>query len=149
MLRSIDELKKIRDDNQGLLFLRKNPQTSSEKREILVCGGTGCHSSMSKEIVEVFNVEIEKMNLMDKVSCHITGCFGFCEKGPIVKVFPDDDFYTEKHYYLMSVFRNLFINSIEAIPKSYQGDIFLIQKKSLASLSSDQVSGNCLTFDHF
>ncbi len=41
----------------------------------------------------------------------------------------DDDFYTEKHYYLMSVFRNLFINSIEAIPKSYQGDIFLIQKK--------------------
>ena len=41
----------------------------------------------------------------------------------------DDDFYTEKHYYLMSVFRNLFINSIEAIPKFYQGDIFLIQKK--------------------
>lgn len=95
MLRSIDELKKIRYDNQGLLFLRKNPQTSSEKREILVCGGTGCHSSMSKEIVEVFNVEIEKMNLTDKASCHITGCFGFCEKGPIVKVFPDDVFYTE------------------------------------------------------
>lgn len=41
----------------------------------------------------------------------------------------DDDFYTEKHYYLMSIFRNLFINSIEAIPKSHQGDIYLIQKK--------------------
>lgn len=95
MLRSIDELKKIRDDNQGLLFLRKNQQTSSEKREILVCGGTGCHSSMSKEIVVNFNDEIEKMHLSDKVSCHITGCFGFCEKGPIVKVFPDDVFYTE------------------------------------------------------
>lgn len=42
----------------------------------------------------------------------------------------DDDFYTKRHYYLMSVFRNLLINSIEAIPKSYQGNIFLIQKKS-------------------
>ncbi|MGB4588585.1 MAG: SLBB domain-containing protein, partial [Clostridiaceae bacterium] len=50
---------------------------------------------MSKEIVEIFKDEIDKMNLTDKVSCHITGCFGFCEKGPIVKVFPDDVFYTE------------------------------------------------------
>ena len=95
MLNNIDDLKKIREDNQGLLFLRKNPQTLSKKREILVCGGTGCHSSMSKEIEATFNDEIEKMQLSDKVTCHITGCFGFCEKGPIVKVFPDDVFYTE------------------------------------------------------
>lgn len=95
MLKNIDDLRKIREDNQGLLFLRKNTNTASEKREILVCGGTGCHSSQSKEIMENFNIEIRKMHLTEKVTCHTTGCFGFCEKGPIVKVFPDDVFYTE------------------------------------------------------
>ncbi len=95
MLRSIEDLKKVRDENQDLLSLRKNPDTHSGKREILVCAGTGCHSAMSHEIVGEFNDEIEKLNLKDKASCHITGCFGFCEKGPIVKVFPDDVFYTE------------------------------------------------------
>jgi len=95
MLKNIEDLRKIREENQGLLFLRKNPNITSEKKEILVCGGTGCHSSQSKEIMEAFNVEIEKMNLTGKASCHITGCFGFCEKGPIVKVYPDDVFYTE------------------------------------------------------
>lgn len=95
MLNSIDDLKKIRENGQGLLFLRKNIDTVSPKREILVCAGTGCHSARSKEIVDIFNEELGKRNLSDKATCHITGCFGFCEKGPIVKVFPDDVFYTE------------------------------------------------------
>ncbi len=95
MLRSIEDLKKLREDNHNLLFLRKNPELKGTKREILVCAGTGCHSAMSHEIVGEFNDEIEKFNLKDQVSCHITGCFGFCEKGPIVKIFPDDVFYTE------------------------------------------------------
>ena len=95
MLSSIEELKNIREKSQGLLFLRKNAAPAGTKREILVCAGTGCHSARSKEIVENFNEEIKKRNLTEQASCHITGCFGFCEKGPIVKVFPDDVFYTE------------------------------------------------------
>ena len=95
MLNSIEDLKKIREKSQGLLFLRKNAAPAGTKREILVCAGTGCHSAKSKEIVENFNEELEKRNLSNQASCHITGCFGFCEKGPIVKVFPDDVFYTE------------------------------------------------------
>lgn len=95
MLSSIEDLKTIREKSQGLLFLRKNAAPAGTKREILVCAGTGCHSARSKEIVENFNEEIKKRNLTEQASCHITGCFGFCEKGPIVKVFPDDVFYTE------------------------------------------------------
>ncbi len=95
MLNNIEDLKKLRESSQNLLFLRKNSEVESKKREILVCAGTGCHSAMSKEIVDEFNDEIDKLNLQDQASCHITGCFGFCEKGPIVKVFPDDVFYTE------------------------------------------------------
>lgn len=95
MLNSIDDLKKVRENGQGLLFLRKNTDVASLKREILVCAGTGCHSARSKEIVDNFNEELGKRNLSDKATCHITGCFGFCEKGPIVKIFPDDVFYTE------------------------------------------------------
>lgn len=95
MLNSIDDLKRVREESQGLLFLRKNAGVPGPKREILVCAGTGCHSARSKEIVEDFSRELEKRNLTDKATCHITGCFGFCEKGPIVKIFPDDVFYTE------------------------------------------------------
>lgn len=95
MLRSIEDLQKVKEQSQGLLFLRKNVSTVTDKREILVCAGTGCHSAMSKEIVQEFNDELKKRNLSGKATCHITGCFGFCEKGPIVKVYPDDVFYTE------------------------------------------------------
>lgn len=95
MLRSIEDLQRVKDQSQGLLFLRKNVEAVTSKREILVCAGTGCHSAMSKEIVQEFNDELKKRNMSDKATCHITGCFGFCEKGPIVKVYPDDVFYTE------------------------------------------------------
>lgn len=95
MLRSIEDLQRVKEQSQGLLFLRKNVEAVTSKREILVCAGTGCHSAMSKEIVQEFNDELKKRNMSDKATCHITGCFGFCEKGPIVKVYPDDVFYTE------------------------------------------------------
>lgn len=95
MLRSIEDLQRVKEQSQDLLFLRKNVEAVTGKREILVCAGTGCHSAMSKEIVQEFNDELKKRNMSDKATCHITGCFGFCEKGPIVKVYPDDVFYTE------------------------------------------------------
>ncbi|MCQ2294238.1 MAG: 4Fe-4S binding protein [Bacteroidales bacterium] len=62
---------------------------------ILVCGGTGCKSSNSAQIVENFEKVIAEKGLQGKVQVVHTGCFGFCEKGPIVKVMPDSTFYTE------------------------------------------------------
>ncbi|MFA9377886.1 MAG: NADH-ubiquinone oxidoreductase-F iron-sulfur binding region domain-containing protein [Lachnotalea sp.] len=65
------------------------------KRYISVCGGTGCQSSDSSKIIETLQEEIDKAGLTDEVTVAVTGCFGFCEKGPIVKVQPDNTFYIE------------------------------------------------------
>ncbi len=70
-------------------------QALPQKRELLVCGDTGCQSLRSHEVLKSLLEEIKAAGLEDTVSAHITGCFGFCAKGPIVKVFPDDVFYVE------------------------------------------------------
>ncbi len=62
---------------------------------ILVCGGTGCLSSQSDEIVNKLNQYIEEAHMSEDVQVLKTGCFGFCEKGPIVKVLPDNTFYVQ------------------------------------------------------
>ena len=60
---------------------------------LLVCGGTSCHASESDAIVCNLRDELEAKGLMDSVQVIMTGCFGFCEKGPIVKVMPDNTIY--------------------------------------------------------
>ena len=65
------------------------------KMHILVCGGTGCKSSLSDSIVENLRAELEHHNLEDEVQVIMTGCFGFCEQGPIVKMMPDNTFYVK------------------------------------------------------
>ena len=62
---------------------------------ILVCGGTGCESSNADLIYKNLLEEAKKFGVEDKVQIVKTGCFGFCEKGPIVKVLPEDSFYVE------------------------------------------------------
>ena len=63
-------------------------------KKILICGGTGCLSSKSSEIKENLEKELKNRNI-DDVEVVLTGCFGFCEKGPIVKVVPANNFYIE------------------------------------------------------
>lgn len=62
---------------------------------LLICGGTGCKASSSDAIAEKLKTELAANNLQDEVQVIMTGCFGFCEKGPIVKVLPDNTFYTQ------------------------------------------------------
>lgn len=64
------------------------------RMHMLVCGGTGCRSAESDAIVEALKKELEA-NSIDDVQVVMTGCFGFCEKGPIVKIQPDNTFYIE------------------------------------------------------
>ncbi len=64
------------------------------KMHLLCCGGTGCRASESAEIVTSLREEIKKVGMENEVQVVVTGCFGFCEKGPIVKVIPDNTFYT-------------------------------------------------------
>ena len=65
------------------------------KYHMLVCGGTGCHASKSDEILKNFQELIKMKGLETEVQVIKTGCFGFCEKGPIVKMMPDNTFYIQ------------------------------------------------------
>jgi NADH:ubiquinone oxidoreductase subunit F (NADH-binding)/(2Fe-2S) ferredoxin/ferredoxin len=65
------------------------------KTHLLVCGGTGCHASESNVLLDNLQKEVDEKNLSEEVQVIATGCFGFCEKGPIVKVLPDNTFYTQ------------------------------------------------------
>ncbi len=61
--------------------------------QILICGGTGCKASESAEIRSAFMALIDEHGLEEEVQVVMTGCFGFCEKGPVVKMMPDQTFY--------------------------------------------------------
>lgn len=63
------------------------------RSHVLVCGGTGCTSSNSLKIIERFEELIEKNGLSEEVKVVRTGCFGLCERGPIVIVYPEGAFY--------------------------------------------------------
>ncbi len=63
------------------------------KKHLVVCGGTGCISSHSDEILEKLEALIKEKHLEDKATVNKVGCFGFCSQGPFVKVFPEDRLY--------------------------------------------------------
>ncbi len=62
---------------------------------VLCCGGTGCQASASAQIIKNFEDILAEKGLQNEVQVVRTGCFGFCEKGPIVKIMPDNTFYTQ------------------------------------------------------
>ena len=67
----------------------------SQKKELLCCGGTGCHASNSAELMDNLRKYIKEAGLENDVKVVQTGCFGFCAQGPIVKVMPDNVFYVQ------------------------------------------------------
>lgn len=65
------------------------------RAHILVCGGTGCSSSNSKEIFARFESELKAAGLEKEVKTIMTGCFGLCALGPVVVVYPEGAFYSQ------------------------------------------------------
>ena len=63
--------------------------------DILGCGGTGCRASQSELILQNLKEAVRENGLQESVQVIRTGCFGFCEKGPVVKLIPDNTFYVE------------------------------------------------------
>ncbi|WP_418458483.1 NADH-quinone oxidoreductase subunit NuoF [Bacteroides sp.] len=103
---TIHDLKTIKKRAEGTLLLREESNEAiteqccglalgTEHLQILICGGTGCKASDSHIIAERLQQVLERNNIADKVDIITTGCFGFCEKGPIVKIIPDNTFYTQ------------------------------------------------------
>jgi NADP-reducing hydrogenase subunit HndC len=66
---------------------------SKFKMHLLVCGGSTCRASESTLIVENLKRELEEKGLQNEVQVIMTGCFGLCEHGPVVRVIPDNTYY--------------------------------------------------------
>ncbi|MBO7626305.1 MAG: 4Fe-4S binding protein [Paludibacteraceae bacterium] len=65
------------------------------KYNVLICGGTGCHASQSDKLASDLQAALVAKKLDGEVQVVRTGCFGFCEQGPIVKILPDNTFYVK------------------------------------------------------
>ena len=59
------------------------------RSHILVCGGTGCTSNKSHDIIDALNSELRALGLENEVKVVMTGCFGLCANGPIMVVYPE------------------------------------------------------------
>lgn len=100
---NIDSLRAVKDQRFKEIDLRFKPQEiftidqglmEDGKIHVMVCGGTGCQASESLEIKERLHNQINKFNLQDKIEIHQTGCFGLCEVGPNIVVYPQGIFYS-------------------------------------------------------
>ena len=72
---------------KGKVALRSSDvhDINSVKKDILCCGGTGCHASNAQELMDNLNKYIKENGLENDVRVIQTGCFGFCAQGPIVR----------------------------------------------------------------
>ena len=94
-MKTLEELKVVRESMEGEVALRTHGNASSKyERHVLVCGGTGCTSSSSPKIIAKLEEEFAAKGLKDKVQIVKTGCFGLCERGPIMIVYPEGSFYS-------------------------------------------------------
>ena len=96
-MKLLTDLDAIRTLTQGLLENRKVTGESAgsiQFRSVMVCGGTGCTSSDSNKIIAALEHEVSNHGIQDKVEVVRTGCFGLCELGPVVIVYPEGVFYS-------------------------------------------------------
>lgn len=66
-----------------------------ERTHIMVCGGTGCVSAQSLEMVDLIKCKLFEKGYEQEITVVKTGCFGFCGQGPIIKIHPDNVFYVQ------------------------------------------------------
>ncbi len=99
---TVEELRAIKEKSIGKMKLRQlgidhkyiDEKEEHKEYQILVCGGTGCHSSQGDEIKELLEEKVKEKGLDDHVQVIFTGCFGLCESGPNVVVYPEGVFYS-------------------------------------------------------
>ncbi|MBE6054449.1 MAG: 4Fe-4S dicluster domain-containing protein [Clostridium sartagoforme] len=98
-IRTYKELLEKASECKSKIEVRQNPEKFNkgkiEERHILICGGPGCKATNSDKIGERFREEIIRLGLEEKVKVIMTGCFGFCAKGPVIEIMPDKVFYIE------------------------------------------------------
>ena len=84
-------------NRQALEKLRNSLQAESQKSPKLIslCAGSGCGAYGTAKVHSVLQDELAKHNLQDQVQVKLTGCHGFCEKGPIMVIHPEGIFYPQ------------------------------------------------------
>lgn len=99
---TINELNRIKEDTLAKINVRRGEQSiisydkidmKSKMVHVLVCGGTGCHSSQGDEIRQLLEKKAEEIGL-DNIKVSLTGCFGLCETGPNIVIYPEGIFYS-------------------------------------------------------
>jgi len=68
-------------------------ETTNYRSNIMICAGTGCVANGSLKVKDALETELVKRNLQNEVKLVLTGCNGFCAKGPVMVVYPEDIFY--------------------------------------------------------
>ena len=100
---TLEELNKIKKENEELVMVRKVVKEQGEemakhtgyRKQVLVCGGTGCTSSGSKKVIAALEKSLKENGLEDEILVVRTGCFGLCSLGPIMIVYPEGSFYAQ------------------------------------------------------
>ena len=100
---TINELNQIRDSKADLIKVRrivaeeaaKLAEKTGYRKQVLVCGGTGCQSSGSKKVLEALEDELKVQGIDSEILVVRTGCFGLCSLGPIMIVYPEGTFYAQ------------------------------------------------------
>lgn len=96
---TINDLKKIKEETLPSMALRESEfdltgVKSTYRKQILICRGTGCTSSKSDKIEAKLDELLTEKNLKGEATVERVGCFGLCEAGPIVVVYPEGTFYS-------------------------------------------------------
>ncbi len=99
---TLEELNKIKNEYKDIVKVRKVVAEESAKiaantqyrKQVLVCGGTGCTSSGSKKVLAALEETLEETGIKDVLVVR-TGCFGLCSLGPIMIVYPEGVFYSQ------------------------------------------------------
>ena len=95
-MNSVNELNELREQSRSKVALREGMEKPADDKirlDVLTCGGTGCHASNSDKIIENLKAELVKRGIQGEVNLVKTGCFGLCQKGPIMAIFPDNIYY--------------------------------------------------------
>lgn len=100
---TIEQLNEIREAKRELVMVRKVIKEEGEKlasktgyrKQVLICGGTGCTSSGSHKVVDTLEASLKKHGIEDEILVVKTGCFGLCALGPIMIVYPEGCFYSQ------------------------------------------------------
>ncbi len=100
---TLEELNRIKKEHEKIVQVREIVASEGEKlaketgyrKQVLVCGGTGCTSSGSKKVLDALHKALKDNGLEDEILVVRTGCFGLCSLGPIMIVYPEGAFYSQ------------------------------------------------------